>query len=197
MNDDIFADILNKVIHGDSYDELQDFPDNSIPVIITDPPYNLDMETITFYHEQLMGICSGVIIVFCPPENQWEDPADQYLFWEKPISTKNTTKSYSRFVEMIYIYGRHVWNSDRNWSQYTNVFHDLVDESNLHPHRKPFSLIKRLVLNHSNPGDIILDPFCGSGVVGEVCMATGRNFIGIEKDQKYAEMSQSRIDAYG
>jgi len=138
-------------------------------------------------HKYFTSISSGVVIVFSPPENQWILPADQYLFWEKPISTKNTSRRYSRFVEMIFVYGENTWNTGRHWSQYTNVFRDLVDDSSRHPFRKPPSLIRRLILNHTNYGDIILDPFAGSGVVAEVAMELGRHCISIEKEVKYYE----------
>jgi site-specific DNA-methyltransferase (adenine-specific) len=139
------------------------------------------METKIFFHNQFLRISRGWVIVFSPPKNQWILPADQYLFWEKPISTKNTSKHYSNFIEMIFVYGYGTWNADRHWSQYTNVFKDLVDEKNLHAHRKPPSLIERLIRNHTNEGDIILDPFCGSGVVGEVAECLNRNCISVDQ----------------
>ena len=84
---------------------------------------------------------------------------------------------------MIFFYGRHVWVNDRHWSQYTNVFMDLVDDASKHPYRKPPSLITRLIKNHTNRRDTILDPFAGSGVVREVCMDLGRSSISIEWDE--------------
>jgi len=75
-------------------------------LIITDPPYDFTEEQKTLLHKEFLRISKGWVIVFSPPENQWILPADQYLFWIKPISTKNTSKSYSRFVEMIFVYGR-------------------------------------------------------------------------------------------
>lgn len=79
------------------------------------------------------------------------------------------------------------WNCNRHWSQYTNVFMDLVDDAKKHPYRKPPSLIERLILNHTNEGDTILDPFAGSGVVKEVCMKLGRNSISIEIEGKFLQ----------
>ena len=113
--------------------------------------------------------------------------------WIKPISTKNTSRRYSRFVEMMFLYGNGTWNSDRHWSQYTNVFTDLVDDSRQHPFRKPPSLIVRLVLNHTNEGMTILDPFMGSGSVGEVCSKLKRNYIGIEKELAYFELAKRKF----
>jgi DNA modification methylase len=126
--------------------------------------------------------------VFSPPENQWVFPGiDEYLFWVKPISTKNTSRRYSRFVEMMFVYQQEeaIWNSNRHWSQYINVFMDLVDDSKLHPYRKPLSLIKRLILNHTKDDDIIFDPFSGSGSVLSVCKETNRMFFGIEINKEY------------
>ena len=178
----------NKIIHGDAFIELPKMDDKSVDLIITDPPYDFNLEQKEFLQNQFHRISRNWIIVFSPPENQWILPADQYLFWIKPISTKNTSRRYSRFVEMIFIYGDGVWNTDRHWSQYTNVFTDLVDTSKIHPFRKPPSLLKRLILNHSKPGDIILDPFFGSGTTLSAADSTSRKYIGIESNQDYFEV---------
>ena len=157
--------------------------DGSIDLIVTDPPYDFTEAQKLIYHLEMLRICKGTVIVFAPPDNQWVLPADQYGFWIKPISTKNTSRKYSKFVEMIFFYKDGIWNPDRHWSQYVNVFNDFVDTT-AHPHRKPPSLIKRLILNHSNPGSKVFDPFMGSGVVGEVCLAEGRVFYGCEKNKE-------------
>jgi len=176
---------MNDWITKNSFEVLPKLPEQYADLILTDPPYNLKSEEKYFLHQQFLRICKGAIIVFMPPENQWIQPASQYLFWIKPISTKNTCKSYSRFVEMIFVYNVTIWNCKRHWSQYTNVFTDIVDDANLHPYRKPPSLIERLIRNHTNEGDIVLDPFAGSGVVAEVSWRTNRNFLAIEQDLKY------------
>ena len=169
------------MIVGDSRILLPEMQSDCVDLVLTDVPYDFDQETKIFFHDQFLRISRQWVIVFSPPKNQWILPADQYLFWEKPISTKNTSKRYSNFVEMIFVYGYGTWNAGRNWSQYTNVFKDLVDDSTLHQHRKPPSLIERLIRNHTNEGDIILDPFCGSGVVGEVAERLNRNCISIDE----------------
>lgn len=180
-------EITNKITCRDSRFVLPMLPENCVDLVLTDVPYDLKDDSKFYYHNEFISISNSWVIVFSPPENQWILPADQYLFWEKPISTKNTSKRYSRFIEMIFVYGYGTWNSDRHWSQYTNVFKDLVDNSSIHPFRKPPSLIERIILNHTNEGDLILDPFCGSGVVPIVAKKLGRNFIGIEKEQKYVD----------
>ena len=177
----------NKIIHGNAFEELPKLGDKSVDVIITDPPYDLNDGQQLQLHKQFERISKGWIIVFSPPENQCILPADQYLFWNKPISTKNTSKRYSRFVEMIFVYRNGVWNTDRHWSQYTNVFTDLVDTSKIHPFRKPPSLLRRLILNHTKLGDVILDPFFGSGTTLSEAYYNGRSYIGIENNPDYFE----------
>lgn len=183
----------NKILNGDSFKILPYVGDKMYNLIITDPPYDFTEEQKIFLHKEFLRISKGWIIVFSPPENQWVLPADQYLFWIKPISTKNTSKSYSRFVEMIFVYGRGEWNTGRHWSQYTNVFKDLVDDIRYHSFRKPPSMIERLILNHSKEGDLILDPFSGSGVVSQCAKRLGRNFVGIEKDEELWKQSIANL----
>jgi modification methylase len=63
----------------------------------------------------------------------------------------------------------------------------------LHPTQKPEALIYRVLLASSQPGDVVLDPFFGSGTTGAVARRLGRNFIGIERDKAYAEAARARI----
>ncbi len=64
-----------------------------------------------------------------------------------------------------------------------------------HPTQKPESLLYRVIMSSSNAGDVILDPFFGSGTTGAVAKKLGRKFIGIERDKKYIKVAQKRIDA--
>ena len=177
---------MNEKINGDAFTLLTLMDDNQFDAIITDPPYDFKQEQKEYIHKQMKRVCKDTMVIFSPPENPWIHPADQYLFWQKPISTKNTSKRYSRFVEMMFVYQLNdnpTWNCKRHWSQYTNVFMDLVDDSKVHPFRKPPSLIERLILNHTNEGDIILDPFAGSFVIAEVAERLGRDCVSIEIDE--------------
>src|SRR5437879_217914 len=70
-----------------------------------------------------------------------------------------------------------------------------ADGAKLHPTQKPEALIARVILAASRPGDVILDPFFGSGTSGAVAKRLGRQFIGIERDAAYARAAQMRIAA--
>lgn len=71
----------------------------------------------------------------------------------------------------------------------------LKDEKGdkVHSTQKPESLLYRVLLASTKPGDVILDPFFGSGTTGAVAKKMGRNFIGIEREEKYIKAAQKRI----
>lgn len=62
-----------------------------------------------------------------------------------------------------------------------------------HPTCKPVSIIQNLIVNSSVEGDVILDPFIGSGTTAVACMNTGRNFIGFELSEDYYNIANERI----
>ena len=73
----------------------------------------------------------------------------------------------------------------------------LKDETGrkAHPTQKPEALLTRVLLAASNAGDLVLDPFFGSGTTGVAAQRLSRSFIGIERDSVYAEAARRRIDA--
>ena len=66
-----------------------------------------------------------------------------------------------------------------------------------HSTQKPAALLYRIIMASSNVGDVVLDPFFGSGTTGAVARKLGRNWIGIEREKKYIRVAQKRIDAVG
>jgi modification methylase len=73
----------------------------------------------------------------------------------------------------------------------------LKDENGdkAHSTQKPESLLHRVILSSSKPGDVIVDPFFGSGTTGAVARRLGRHFIGLEREAKYASIARRRIAA--
>jgi modification methylase len=63
-----------------------------------------------------------------------------------------------------------------------------------HPTQKPEALLHRILVATTNPGDVVLDPFFGTGTTGAVAKRLGRRFIGIEREKAYAAAAQERID---
>jgi modification methylase len=70
-----------------------------------------------------------------------------------------------------------------------------VSGRKVHPTQKPEALLARVILSSTNPGDVVLDPFFGTGTTGAVAKKLGRRFIGVERDRTYAKAARERIEA--
>lgn len=90
--------------------------------------------------------------------------------------------------------GRKRWNG----GGLSAVWHHNIaalEGSKEHTTQKPLSLMLELVELFTDPGDLVLDPFCGSGTTGVACLRLGRRFIGIERDAKYYQVAVDRLKA--
>jgi len=85
--------------------------------------------------------------------------------------------------------------SDWNLNLATGKERIRLNGSKVHSTQKPEALLYRILMASSNVGDVVLDPFFGSGTTGAVAKKLGRNWIGIERDKKYIRIAQKRIDA--
>ena len=87
--------------------------------------------------------------------------------------------------------GRHLLRGKR----WPNVweFPRVPAKSLLHPAQKPTALLKRAIESSSDPGDIVVDPFCGSGSTGEAANQTGRGFLMCDIDNKMVRMAKIRL----
>jgi site-specific DNA-methyltransferase (adenine-specific) len=104
--------------------------------------------------------------------------------------------SYAPKYEMLIfaVKGRHILSFPNGREKdIWNVKVKYSGSYRFHPNEKPISWILPAIINSSNENDIVLDPFIGSGSTAIACMQTNRNFIGIEKDEKYWEIANQRI----
>ncbi|MBP1850279.1 site-specific DNA-methyltransferase [Rhizobium halophytocola] len=69
------------------------------------------------------------------------------------------------------------------------------DGKKVHPTQKPEALLARILMSSTKPGDVVLDPFFGSGTTGAVAKRLGRHFVGIEREQDYIDAAAARIAA--
>lgn len=69
------------------------------------------------------------------------------------------------------------------------------DGKKIHSTQKPEKLLYNVIISSSKPGDIVLDPFFGTGTTGAIAKLTGRNYIGIEREEEYINAAQNRLDA--
>ena len=108
--------------------------------------------------------------------------------WEKPYeSLRREYEDLRREYEDL----RYTHNLDAN---HNNVWKSTGrNNGKQHPTQKPIDLMTRIIKTSSKEDGVILDPFMGSGSTGVACVNTNRNFIGIELDPTYFDISQKRI----
>lgn len=88
-----------------------------------------------------------------------------------------------------------------NFQEFTNYPRSILrysgDPKTVHPTQKPVALMEYLIRTYTNDGDTVLDNCMGSGTTGVACANTGREFIGIERDEKYFAAARDRVlEAY-
>lgn len=119
------------------------------------------------------------------------------LVWDK--QTKICGKYYMGQIEFIFFLrkGKDKPINDCGTSDllsYPNKKEKNIDGSNIHDSQKPIGLMQTLIRNSSNEGDIVLEPFCGSGTTCIAALRENRKYIGIELDSKYYEVAKKRIE---
>jgi len=86
-----------------------------------------------------------------------------------------------------------LWEGNKSKS---NILKYKKDYQGLHPTQKPILLLEDLIKTFSNEGDLVVDLTMGSGSTGVACKNTGRNFIGIEKDDEYFGIAKERLERH-
>ena len=151
--------------------------------------------------DHLYRITKGTIIIFCGQNqlsqifNFFQDKKDgstRQLIWKKTNpSPMNGQHIYLSAVENA------VWFKKRkttfNANCKSNVFEFSNGRSKLHPTEKNHELLRELVLDNSNYGDLVFDPCMGSGSHLLVSRDEGRRILGIELDEKYFKIAKERI----
>ena len=196
---------------GDCLELMKDIPDKSIDLIVTDPPYGkkADKGTNGFgtsknrryqggwdnqrpdkqVFDEMFRISKNLIIFganyFCdmlPFSNHW-------IFWDKKgdISFKNP------FADGELIYTTFTSPIKRVVFKQQGFITDSKDKR-YHPTQKPSELIQMLIEQYSKEGDIVLDPFLGSGTTAVACVNTNRHYIGFELDPQYYDIACKRLD---
>ncbi len=120
------------------------------------------------------------------------------LIWSKtnPVPAYNNTYlSDIEYCVFIREKGGCYWKKGLGYQTYKKVMSDSVQSIPGHPTPKPMWMIEKLIKVSSKPGDIILDPYVGSGTTLIAAKNLNRNFIGIEISNKYCEIAEARIKA--
>jgi len=204
-----------QLIHGDCLEILPTLAAGSVDAVVTDPPYGIDYrpewkkwsgaksdfrkiinDDKKFDPSPFMGY--PTVVLFGANYYANKLPIGGWICWDKRLDEKKDKMIGSSF-ELA-------WYLSKNTSSKTmmiRVLHGGVinadskngnNEKRYHPTQKPITVMKRIILKMTNPGDTILDPFMGSGTTGVACAQTGRNFIGIEIDETYFKIAEKRIN---
>ena len=206
-----------KLYLGDCLEILPTLADDSVDALITDPPYGIGILTNCKKRKRAaLTECNDF-----PPIHGDDKPFDPSLFLDFPVIVLFGANYYADRLPVSG--GWIIWdkldgliskreigfndNSDCEliWTNKGNVARILrhrwmgamkgSENSNrrVHPTQKPIALMKMIVSNWTESGNVILDPFMGSGTTGVACVQTGRDFIGIEIEPKYFEIAEKRI----
>jgi len=114
------------------------------------------------------------------------------LVWKKNNATPN--RYYLNNCEFIIMFRKGKAKNINNMGTKNVLEIPNIIGKKTHPTEKPVELMKVLIQNSSNVGDIIFDPFMGTASTGIACQETGRNFLGIEIDKKYFDIAKERIE---
>jgi hypothetical protein len=116
--------------------------------------------------------------------------------WDKvdsaPQFTGDRPAASAEVFVLFHPEGKKRWNGGGK----RNVYRYAVNGekgANPHPSTKPLDLMEAIIRDFTDPGDLIVDPFCGSGTTGVAAKRLGRRFIGWERDPKYAAIAEKRI----
>lgn len=125
-----------------------------------------------------------------PPPNlscRYFTHGTETLIWAAKSHDAKHTFNYERMKEM---------NGGKQMKNLWEIMSPRKDEKKhgKHPTQKPIKLLNRIVLAASEPGDTILDPFCGSSTTGLAAVQNGRNYIGIDQSEEYLDLSIDRFE---
>lgn len=150
-------------------------------------------------------ICDGWLILFTLAEGvrAWRDDIqaaggkwDTTLAWIKPDASprfngQGAARGFENAVTAWCGKGYRRWNGGGKRGVYTHLVN--FQRQGEHPTEKPIPLMSEIVLDYTEPGDLICDPFCGSGSTGVAAVKTGRRFVGIEQNERWFDLSRKRI----
>ena len=193
-----------QVIHGDCREVLPTL--GQVDALITDPPYGIDAARDR--NSQDAG---------------WKDYPSSG--WDKERADPEVIRQCVRAAKVACVWGGNyftdalapsmgwlVWDKGQRdfsladcelaWTNRDKAVRCLtfprakaLADGKVHPTQKPIALMVWTIEQLTDPDDLVLDPFCGSGTTGVACLRLGRRFIGIEKEATYAAVARERLEA--
>lgn len=204
----------NRLLHGDCIELLSGIPSNRFDFVLTDPPYLAnylarDGRTVPNDNggDWVKPAFREIYRVlrwnrFCVSFYGWHK-ADKFLAaWRevgfRVVGHLTFIKHYAsteRFVryqhENAYLLAK--GSPKKPARTIPDVLEWKYSGNHLHPTQKPVSVLTPLVESFSRPGDVVLDPFCGSGSTLLAARSANRRFLGIELSKQYFDLAEQRL----
>jgi DNA modification methylase len=204
----------NSLLHGDCIQLLSGMASNRIDLVLTDPPYLAnylarDGRTVPNDNgsDWVKPAFQEIYRVlrwnrFCVSFYGWHK-ADKFLaVWREVgfrvighltfIKRYASTERFLRYQhENAYLLAK--GNPQKPTRTIPDVLEWKYTGNNFHPTQKPVSVLTPLVESFSNPGDVVLDPFCGSGSTLLAARNVHRRFLGIELSKQYFDLAERRL----
>jgi site-specific DNA-methyltransferase (adenine-specific) len=209
------SDLTDRIIVGDCVTVLKTLPAESVDLTVTDPPYlvryrSSDGRSIANDDNALWLVPAfaqiGRVLKpgrFCVSFYGWTQ-ADRFLAaWRaaglRPVGHFVFAKSYDSQARLLrYRHECAYLLSKGEPARPGIVLPDVLEWSYsgdaLHPTQKPLAALVPLVLAYSRPGEVVLDPFAGSGTTALAAKLLNRRYVGIELDERYARLARERLE---
>ncbi len=212
-------DYINKIICGDCLDLMNGIPDKSVDFIFCDYPFNcqdgksdyikfIDDTALAFYGKLKEN---SVLLIVNNPTNIFNTAHSFNVFKQRDniaLIRKGSLRPAWHFgfqhnYLRTFIKGQDTklkWNGTKI-NHDKSFLTDVITYQNgfrgkgkaWHPQAMPLPLVKEFIRIFTNEGDVVLDPFMGSGTTAVACQELKRNFIGIEFNKQYCEIAQRRL----
>lgn len=214
---------MSDIINGDCLEEMKKIPDGSVDMILTDPPYGMDLTP-----QRKSGKFKGVKIK--NDDNlDWCDDFFAECFRVTPKDSSSiifcnhhcvsefilSARKAGFEIKNLVIWDKCHFGMGGNWRPVHELilictkgrfvtksknlktilkFKKIHHSKAVHPTEKPIEMLEHLIYEPDYNPSTILDPFMGSGTTGVACKNLNRNFIGIELDEGYFNIAKERIE---
>ncbi len=205
----------NQIICGEANQILSTFSANSVDLVVTDPPYLCryrDRTGRTFANDDnpdvVLPVYDEIFRVlkpdsYCITFYGWAAIAEfagawakvgfrsvGHIVWPKTYASRQGYAKYQHESAFILAKG----NPQKPDQPISDVQPWAYTGNKTHPTEKAVSVIAPLIKNFSRPGDLVLDPFSGSGTTAVAAALNNRDYIGIELEQKYCDVAERRLE---
>jgi adenine-specific DNA-methyltransferase len=210
----VISDYTNRIIYGDCIDVMKTMPDACVDLIATDPPYLVGYQSrdgrsikndktsdwlVPAYSQMYRVLKDNRFLVSF---YSWNKADYFFRAWRtagfRPVGHLVWVKRYhsnERFVrychEAAYLLAK--GEPEKPQAALRDVLDWTYTGDTLHPTQKPVTAMLPIISSFSKRGEVVLDPFCGSGTTAVAARSLGRRFIGVELDKTYAQIAENRL----